>query len=136
MDPQIKLLFQNEHAAEGAARFGLNQKELSFIGGFQNFIYSYSRVGCKYILRFTPSTLRTHEGLEAELEWIRFLAANGMSVSEPVPSVRGLNVECVSGKMVDFYVTSFRYAPGRKIGYPECLSNPQLYKEGSVFALP
>ncbi|KRE38752.1 phosphotransferase enzyme family protein [Paenibacillus sp. Soil522] len=129
MDPQIKLLFLDEHAIEGAARFGVRQEELSFIGGFQNFIYSYTREGCKYILRFTPSTLRTQEGLEAELEWIRYLAENGMSVSEPIPSAQGRDVECVSGKMVDFYATSFRHAPGRKIGYPECLGNPLLYEQ-------
>lgn len=85
MDPHIKLLFLDEHATEGAARFGLSLEELSFIGGFQNFVYSYNREGCKYILRFTPSTLRAQKGLEAELEWIRYLAENGMSVSEPIP---------------------------------------------------
>jgi len=129
MDPQIKLLFLDEHATEGAARFGFSQEELSFIGGFQNFIYSYTREGYKYILRFTPSTLRTQEGLEAELEWIRYLAENGMSVSEPIPSAQGIDVERVIGKMVDFYVTSFRHAPGRKIEYPECLGNPLLYEQ-------
>ncbi|CAM4338483.1 phosphotransferase [Paenibacillus alkaliterrae] len=129
MDPQIKLLFLDEHAMEGAARFGVSQEELSFIGGFQNFIYSYTREECKYILRFTPSTLRMQEGLEAELEWIRYLAENGMSVSEPIPSVHGIDIERVPGKIIDFYATSFRHAPGRKIGYPECLGNPLLYKQ-------
>ncbi|XEC94043.1 phosphotransferase enzyme family protein [Paenibacillus tarimensis] len=129
MDPQIKLLFLDEHATEGAARFGIGQGELSFIGGFQNFIYSYTREGSKYILRFTPNTVRTQEGLEAELEWIRYLKENGMSVSEPVPSAQGIYVERVSRKMVDFFATSFRHAPGRKIGYPECLGNPLLYEQ-------
>ncbi|QOT12358.1 phosphotransferase [Paenibacillus sp. JNUCC32] len=129
MDPHIKLLFLDEHATEGAARFGLSLEELSFIGGFQNFVYSYNREGCKYILRFTPSTLRAQKGLEAELEWIRYLAENGMSVSEPIPSVQGIDVERVSGKIIDFYATSFRHAPGRKIGYPECLNNPMLYEQ-------
>ncbi|MCM3257838.1 phosphotransferase [Paenibacillus lautus] len=129
MDPQIKLLFLDEHATEGAARFGLSLEEMSFIGGFQNFVYSYTREGCKYILRLTPSTLRTQIGLEAELEWIRYLAENGMSVSEPIPSAQGIYVERVSGKIIDFYATSFRHAPGRKIGYPECLNNPMLYEQ-------
>ncbi|UYO04030.1 hypothetical protein [Paenibacillus sp. PSB04] len=59
MDPQIKLMFKDEHATEGAALFGVSSKELTFIGGFQNFIYSYMDGDSKYILRFTPSTLRT-----------------------------------------------------------------------------
>lgn len=129
MDPQIKRLFLDEHASEGAMRFGISQEELSFVGGFQNFIYSYTQEGSRYILRFTPSSLRTKDGIEAELEWVRYVARKGMSVSEPVPSARGLYVECVSGETIDFYVTSFRHAPGRKIGYPECLGNPMLYEQ-------
>lgn len=128
MDPQIKSLFLDEHAIEGAARFGVSQGDLTFIGGFQNFIYSYTREEFKYILRFTPSTLRMPVGLEAEIEWIRYLAENGMSVSEPVSSINGKDVERIPGKIMDFYATSFRHAPGRKIGYPECLGNSLLYE--------
>ncbi|WP_409345194.1 hypothetical protein [Paenibacillus sp. MBLB4367] len=124
MDPQIKKLFGDKSTAEGAARFGLHTEELSFIGGFQNFIFSYTREGCKYIFRFTPSTLRSPAGLAAELEWIRYLAANGMSVSEPIPSANELDVESIPGETISFYATSFKHAPGHKIGYPECLDNP------------
>ncbi|UOK62825.1 hypothetical protein MT997_32590 [Paenibacillus sp. OVF10] len=84
MDPKIKLLFLDEHAAEGAARYGGSQEELTFIGGFQNFIYSYNRDELKYILRFTPSTLRTAEGLVAEIDWIHYLSESGIAVSEPI----------------------------------------------------
>ncbi|CAG7652953.1 Stress response kinase A [Paenibacillus solanacearum] len=129
MDPKIKLMFLDEHAAEGAARYGVSQKELNFIGGFQNFIYSYNRDELKYILRFTPSTLRTSEGLEAEVDWIRYLSENGISVSEPISSVNGEYCERVQGNTMDFYVTSFKHAAGRKIGYPECLGNSILYEE-------
>ena len=129
MDPKIKLMFLDEHAAEGAALYGVSPKELTFIGGFQNFIYSYNRDELKYILRFTPSTLRTSEGLAAEIEWIRYLSENGLSVSEPVSSVNGKDFERIQGNMMDFYVTSFRHAPGRKIGYPECLGNSILYEQ-------
>lgn len=129
MDPKIKLMFLDEHALEGAARFGVSPDELTFIGGFQNFIYSYTHDGSKYILRFTPSTLRTSEGLAAEIEWIRYLSENGLSVSDPVSSIGGKDLERIDGNMIDFYVTSFRYASGRKIGYPECLDNSILYKQ-------
>ncbi|OMF90078.1 hypothetical protein BK147_24070 [Paenibacillus sp. FSL R7-0337] len=44
MDPHIKRMFLDEHAAEGARRFGISPKDLTFIGGFQNFIYSYISV--------------------------------------------------------------------------------------------
>ena len=129
MDPQIKQLFLDEHAIEGAARFGIGPEDLTFIGGFQNFIYSYRREERNYILRFTPSTLRSSEGLEAEIEWIHYLAEHGMPVSDAVPSVNGRYVERIQGAMIDFYATSFNYAPGHKIGYPECLDNSSLYEE-------
>ncbi|TYP74572.1 phosphotransferase enzyme family protein [Paenibacillus methanolicus] len=126
MDPRTKSSFRDEHAAEGARRYGVRPEELTFIGGFQNFIYAYHRDDAKYILRFTPGALRTEEGLEAELEWIRFLSRNGVSVSESVVSVAGLAFELILGDEMDFYATSFMHAPGRRIGYPECLNNAEL----------
>ncbi|MCV4231516.1 hypothetical protein OHJ21_10090 [Virgibacillus sp. LDC1] len=129
MDPNIKIMFLDEHAIEGAARFGVSPEELTLIGGFQNFIYSYNRNHVKYILRFTPSTHRTGEGLAAEIEWIRYLSENGLAVSDSVASVNGKDFERIQGNSIDFYVTSFRYAPGRKIGYPECLGNSILYEQ-------
>lgn len=129
MDPKIKSMFLDEHVIEGAVLFGVNPKELTFIGGFQNFIYSYYRDELKYILRFTPSTLRTRDGLTAEIEWIHYLSNNGLSVSDSVSSVGGNDFERIQGDMIDFYVTSFRHAPGRKIGYPECLRNSLLYEK-------
>lgn len=128
MDPNIKQMLLKEHVIEGATRFGISAGELTFIGGFQNFIYSYIRGETKYILRFTPGSLRTKYAITAELEWVHFLAQNGVKVSESVSSVHGNEVECIHGREIDFYVTSFYHAPGRKIGYPECLGNPLLYE--------
>lgn len=129
MDQNIKLMFLDEHAIEGAARFGVSSKELTFLGGFQNFIYSYDRNDMKFILRFTASTHRTGEELAAEIEWIRYLSENGLAVSDSISSMNGNDFERIRGTHIDFYVTSFRYAPGRKIGYPECLGNPLLYEQ-------
>ncbi|WP_336785738.1 phosphotransferase enzyme family protein [Paenibacillus sp. MMO-177] len=129
MDPKIKAMFLDEYAEEGAARFGVDPEELTFIGGFQNFIYSYQREERKYILRFTPSTLRTREGVSAELDWILNLAQHELSVSVPVLSIEGNQIEQIDGNGITFYATSFTYAPGRKIGYPECLGNPFLYEQ-------
>lgn len=129
MDTHIKRMFLDEYAAEGARRFGISPKDLNFIGGFQNFIYSYTLGESQYILRFTPGTLRTSEGLAAEIEWIRYLAENGLSVSAPVLSVNGRDYERIHGKTMDFYAAAFNFAPGTKVGYPECLGNPMLYEQ-------
>ncbi|REE94616.1 Ser/Thr protein kinase RdoA (MazF antagonist) [Paenibacillus taihuensis] len=129
MDPTIKSMFQDEHAAEGAAHFGVSLRDLTFIGGFQNFIYSYTRDEQQYILRFTPSTLRSAEEVAAEIEWIRYLSDNGVSVTASVPSITGKDVEHIQGDPIDFFATSFEHASGKKIGYPECLGNPSLYEQ-------
>ncbi|MFC5406270.1 phosphotransferase enzyme family protein [Cohnella soli] len=129
MDPKIKSMFLDEHAGDGAERFGVSLEDLTFVGGFQNFVYSYNRDELKYILRFTPSTLRTKEGVTAEIEWIRYLSENGLSVSIPVSSADGEDIHRIHGSTMDYYVTSFKHAPGQKIGYPECLGNPMLYEQ-------
>ncbi|WP_407083179.1 aminoglycoside phosphotransferase/kinase family protein [Paenibacillus aurantius] len=118
MDLQIKKLFGDKIAAEGGKRFGIPLKEMSFLGGFQNFVYSYRRNGSQYILRFTPGTLRTSDGIKAELEWIRYLASKGIAVSEPVSSWWENEMETISGSPVSFHVTSFHFAAGRKMGIP------------------
>lgn len=95
MDPQIKLMFLNEHAAEGAARFGVSPKELTFIGGFQNFIYSYMKGDSKYILRFRlhelskryNPTLRRHTWKSNEY----LLQAKNVLPSEHQPILQALD---------------------------------------------
>jgi Ser/Thr protein kinase RdoA (MazF antagonist) len=79
-----------------AQRFGLSGgEELSCIGGFQNFVYEYLHKGRAYILRLTPELHRTSPVVQAELDWIMYLAQNGVSASNPIFSINGQYAETI-----------------------------------------
>ncbi|MNR67743.1 hypothetical protein D3C85_1919030 [compost metagenome] len=54
MENAIKDVFNNNLILHIAAnRYGINTEELSYLGGFQNFVYEYQQNGRFYILRVT-----------------------------------------------------------------------------------
>ncbi|MFC5650676.1 phosphotransferase enzyme family protein [Paenibacillus solisilvae] len=128
MDIKAKASFNDGIVREACHRYGLMTDELSFIGGFQNFIYAFQRNQSAYILRFTPISLRTTAMVEAELEWLLYLSDNGVAVSKPIPSAHGRLVEVVQGADSFFNVVSFDKAPGQKSTYPDCLHDIRLFE--------
>jgi Ser/Thr protein kinase RdoA (MazF antagonist) len=128
MEQLVKARFNDEVARAGAAQFGVHFNELTFLGAWQNFIYEYEQNGKSHILRFTPSTHRTENAVRGELDWIRYLADHEVSVSVPIPSKHNKWTEVVRLDDLDFTVTAFLKAQGRKVGYPECLTNTSLYQ--------
>lgn len=127
MEKDIKEKFNNKIVLTGAKRFGVLFEELSYIGAWQNFIFEYQKQGESYILRFTPSSHRSQNQIIGELDWILYLYNNGVSVSKPILSINGERTEVVEYSDLTYTVTSFVKAEGRKIGYPECLSDTKLY---------
>lgn len=129
MEKEILALINDEIIETGAYRFGVTIEQLTYIGAWQNFIYEYEKDEVAYILRFTPSSHRSQDGIEGELDWIVYLSNNGISVSEPIRSHQGNYTETIKLENFYFTVTSFVKAEGRKIDYPECLNAPSLYQE-------
>jgi amicoumacin kinase len=71
----------------------------------ENFVYSCSDV----IVRITESAHRSSSELEAELDWVDYLARRGLTVARPLPSRHGRLVE----RLADYGVCVFRRAPGK-----------------------
>ncbi|MBS4199969.1 phosphotransferase [Bacillus sp. FJAT-49732] len=119
--------FSYEILELGAKSFGVAPENLIHIGNWQNFIYEYKINGQSYILRFTPSPHRPVNKVKGEIDWLLYLSKNGVSVSNPIESKNGHFVEVIETNNTGFIVTSFTKALGRKIGYPECLNDNELY---------
>jgi Ser/Thr protein kinase RdoA (MazF antagonist) len=126
MEREIKKLMNDHLLADAARSFGLSLSDLTYIGGFQNFIYEYEKNNRLYILRITHSSHRKLDSVRGELEWVNYLHDNGVSVCKSVFSNRDNQIEVV--KLEDSYliVTSFEKAIGKKIFYPECMNNDSL----------
>jgi Ser/Thr protein kinase RdoA (MazF antagonist) len=129
MENAIKEMFSNEILEDAMQRYGINSEDISFVGGFQNFVYEYRKNDKSYILRLTPSPHRTVDVVKAELDWILYLADEGMSVSRPICSMNGIMTEVINSADLYFTAVSFEKAPGKKSGYPECLQDEGLYEK-------
>lgn len=129
MEKEVKDLFNEQILEESANRFGIDTSTLNLIGSFQNYVYEYKRQNKLYILRLTHSSHRKEDLVKGELDWILYLVNNGVSASRPVYSINGKLTERIDIDDSYFIVTSFEKAEGKKIGYPECLSNDELFEE-------
>ncbi|HEY5561394.1 MAG TPA: phosphotransferase [Clostridiaceae bacterium] len=126
MEKEIKELMNDGILDTAAKRFGLKLTDLSYIGGFQNFVYEYLKEDRWYILRITHSSHRSENNLLGELDFINYIHSNGVSVSRPIISVFGKLTEIIEIADSYFIVTSFEKAEGKKIHYPECMNNDSL----------
>ena len=90
-------------------------------GGRNSIFVIENAEGKKRVLRISMLDDRTEEDYFAETEFIHFLAANGASVTDVIPSVNGKFVEHIGGK----FASLFEYAPGMLIS-----DNGYRYRDG------
>lgn len=90
-------------------------------GGRNSIFVIENAEGKKRVLRISMLDDRTEEDYFAETEFIHFLAANGASVTDVIPSVNGKFVEHIGG----IFVSLFEYAPGMLIS-----DNGYRYRDG------
>ncbi|QSF43013.1 phosphotransferase enzyme family protein [Paenibacillus tianjinensis] len=130
MEDAIKNILNTHPVIDIAAnRYGINREELSYLGGFQNFVYEYQQNDRSYILRVTPDKHRSANQVKAELDWIMYLARNGISASLPILSVNHAWAEVIETPEMSFIAVSFEKAQGHKIPYPECLKDNAIYEQ-------
>lgn len=126
-------MIQEAHLALLARSYGLAAGELEFLRSSQNHVYLGQRGGENIILRVSKGRHRTRADVEAELAWVEFLAARGVNVCKPVPTLDGgvCVARSIDGEV--YVVTGFEHAPGRKIA-PEDIAPPIYEKLGGVLA--
>lgn len=90
-------------------------------GGRNSIFVIENAEGKKRVLRISMLDDRTEEDYFAETEFIHFLAANGASVTDVLPSVNGKFVEHIGG----IFASLFEYAPGMLIS-----DNGYRYRDG------
>lgn len=82
-------------------------------GGTFSHVYAFSRQGSEYVLRITPPNDEIDDAaMRGIVSWVHYLAAQGASVSAPLPSVHGDLVEHVDSSDVCYLVAAFERAQG------------------------
>ncbi|MNW33087.1 serine/threonine protein kinase [compost metagenome] len=121
--------FNNEILESAAKQFNMSSSQASYIGGSQNIVYEYQQDGKSFILRLTPSANRPVSLVQSELDWILFLANEGVSVSKPILSKNDQLTEVIHVSDGYYTCVSFEKAQGRRIEYPDCLQDNALYEQ-------
>ncbi len=112
MDKHTRDIFTDDILSAALRCYNIDPISLQLLGGFESFIYAFTRDGKEYILRLSHSMRFSLEMIEAEVDWVNYLSDNGVSVSKALPSVAGRLVEKITAKEGYFIVTAFEKAPG------------------------
>ena len=114
MEKVITSRFNEDITNLAAERYGISSTDLTKLDGFESYIFKYSKNGIGYILRIAHSIRRSEILIKAEVEWIKYLASNGVSVADAVLSENGNLVEAIpDGASGFFLVTSFLEVHGK-----------------------
>lgn len=126
MEQAIRDRFNDKILQEAVDRYGIEPDTLHELGGWESFMYGYSRNGRDYILRLGHSRRRTPDLIRGEVDWINYLAAGGAGVARAVDSERGHLVEEIDDQQGGaFLATAFVKAEGGTVtqmgGWSEAL---------------
>jgi Ser/Thr protein kinase RdoA (MazF antagonist) len=98
---------------EALKRYGIAKRDTHLLDGFESFIYEYEKGDQGYILRISHSSRRTPDLIQGEIEWLNYLADNGVPAVRAIPSDRGNLVESIDlGSGAYFTTVSFERARG------------------------
>ncbi len=83
-----------------------------------NEVYAFSSRSARRFLRLTRDAHRCREQLEAELDFVRFVASRGVGAALPCPSVSGTDVEDSRADDGEpWHAVAFTAVPGRHFRY-------------------
>jgi len=98
--------------------FGTSKEHLSKFDDYEgcaNLVYQYERSGQPLILRITCRPDRSVELIQAELDFVTYLAEGGVRVARPIPSQAGNLLEVIQAAKMPFMVVSFVRGSGMRV---------------------
>jgi Ser/Thr protein kinase RdoA (MazF antagonist) len=103
------------------------------LGDFENFVYQVEVRGRPAVLRITHASHRTARDIEAELDFVRFLAERGAQVCPPLPALGGADWQPLGD---EFFACCFERAEGKPAEPQDPLSwNERMFNNwGSTMA--
>jgi amicoumacin kinase len=127
LEQEVDILFSDDIIKQGAKLFNLDYSSLEKLGSFENYVFSGKRDGEECIVRFTHSSHRTQQQVEAELAWLQFLQINAAPVCGPLTSKNGYLVEAIPAKETFFFVSLFEKAKGKAVKATDAEFNQSLF---------
>ncbi len=114
MENRIKSRYSDAILHQAMLRYGIPDGSIHPLDGFESFIYEYERRNETGILRIGHSLRRGRTLVQAEVDWLNYLADGGAAVARLITSDNGKMVEVVEdGEGGEFVAAAFSKAPGR-----------------------
>ncbi|MBM7565226.1 phosphotransferase enzyme family protein [Paenibacillus sacheonensis] len=111
-----------------------DEDSLRFWRASSNFVYVFTREGKRQFLRFIHASDNSAAQIEAELDFIVYLAANGYPAAKPVASVHGRWLERMADEELGvYYGVAFEQAEGSHVPLGD-MSAEQLFGWGRSLA--
>src|SRR5687767_9827062 len=95
MDSQIISRYKESILQQTLQRYGIAPHQIKPLDAFESFIYEFERDGLGYILRIGHTFRKSAALIQAEVDWINYLARGGVSVARAIPSENGNLVEAI-----------------------------------------
>lgn len=127
MEKRIRERYNNDILQETMRRFAITRDQIRELGTSESYIYEFEQDQKSYILRIAHSIRRSVPLIQAEVDWINFLAEGGASVAKAILSEQGNLVERIDDQHGGhFLATAFVKARGDTPDTPDW--NPALFE--------
>ena len=111
MDPTVRARFTPDHLSDLAQRYGTDGESLQALDGFESFVFDDR--GHDRVIRVGHSGRRPADLVQAEVDWLAYLAAHDVPVAQALPSGAGhLIEELDDGAGGRFVAVAFQRARG------------------------
>lgn len=136
MELAVRQRFTQEIRDLVFSRYRLDKSEINVLDGFESFIFDCGRTnwsdGNELILRVGHSGRRSSALVQGEIDFINYLADNGVNVAGAIPSPGGNLVETFEdGTGQRFVAVTFRKLRGRPAGRSDW-SEPLIIRYGRL----
>ena len=96
-----------------AENYDFDKSTLNFISDSTNKIYSFEKNGKDYILRFSERPKEQITETQAEMDWLYYLAENGVNVSLPLATKNKELVTSMESEDKVYIISSFEVLAGK-----------------------
>ncbi len=114
---------------QAAEAFGFDAATLAFISDTTNEVYRFIKNEQSCILRLSRKPPAYVNNIKAEIHWVRYLAAKGMRVSQPITTMDGQLTAVLQESGKWNIATAFQMAPGHFFDREPDLWGPSLFRK-------
>jgi Ser/Thr protein kinase RdoA (MazF antagonist) len=116
-----------------AAFWGAAPHSTRLLRASANFVSSFEHKGKTFILRFNYADERRLDHLQAEIDYLLHLAAQGIPIAKPIASQKGHFIESLSTSEGEFHAVVFEALPGEHPEFDD-LTPDQFRQWGQALA--